>query len=1065
MVRSGDLRDWNPRRREVLRALGVAGSALALSGLSGSAGPLPPLVSSTFPPAAWERRTFYTSAKVSAARANIDRYPWAAGIERAAVRNAAKLVAASDEWVWSALSGQGLPRSYAVNQDLGSPITGHGLYKYGAYAWQADPFGAPWKLKDPSSGYVFPTNDFGAFYRSGLDQHGNFNRDLADRRLLVNTSYPGRGPNWGVDDGFGWIDDKGDKWTFIAYYVHWFLWYGGLASSALQAARDAFIYTGAIKYAHSGLILLDRVADLYPAMDTAPYRPEDGYLNSGALTLEGKVLGKAVGNIWETQLARNLASCYDAFYPAIAKADIAGVVGFLRGKSRALGLGPKNSTADIRANIEDGILRQVYPAVKNAQIYGNFGMHQSALTMAAAALDEPAASKEWINFVFKAGGLVSEGAPAQLSVTGGDVGPALVNRVDRDGWGAESPGYNQLWIDQVAMIADILDGYHGYSAVDLYKHPKFKALVKARPSLTMLGTYTPAIGDSGQVGRPGVLGTMPQYVSSFARYPDPALAQTAFKHNKDSSAGLYTSIFDAQPESVGTAIKKVVDTHGPLRLPSRNLTGYGLAAMRGVAVTDGHEAFVYYGQTAAHGHRDDLMLDVLGFGLDLASPLGYPEFLDGRALTVGFQANTISSNTVVVDRQPQVRQYNTTSQPKDFVVTPSVQMADIEAPRVYAQTSRYRRTTAMVKADSTNTYYVDIFRVRGGAEHVFSFHTVGPAADVEGVSLVAQPTGSYAGLGVNPPADNAPGDWNSAGYEWLTNVGRGAPLGPFSVDWPIPDLYTVNNPALPVHLRLTMVSAVSELALADGRPARNSFAGNPATVRYMLAKRTGPALSSQFVSVIEPYNSTRFIKAITPVQAVAVVPGESITAEDVSAVRVELLDGRVDYVISNLRPEVKVRVDNAVIFQGEFGVISVKGRDVVLAVTSNVTQVVPLTAPGTGIVQAMEGLHGSITGTVVDYSRELAEESLITLSLSTPVPPGYNLVGKYVYVENDGQRNAAYEIMGVNAVSAPGSLTIRVRGSTVRSYLDDANPASGYAYDLAKGAGARIPIARSWTAG
>jgi len=102
-------------------------------------------------------------------------------------------------------------------------------------------------------------------------------------------------------------------------------------------------------------------------------------------------------------------------------------------------------------------------------------------------------------------------------------------------------------------------------------------------------------------------------------------------------------------------------------------------------------------------------------------------------------------------------------------------------------------------------------------------------------------------------------------------------------------------------------------------------------------------------------------------------------------------------------------------------------------------------------------------GTVVDYSRELAEESLITLSLSTPVPPGYNLVGKYVYVENDGQRNAAYEIMGVNAATTASSLTIRLRGSTVRSYVDDVNPASGYVYDVTTGAGARIPILRSWT--
>jgi len=294
--------------------------------------------------------------------------------------------------------------------------------------------------------------------------------------------------------------------------------------------------------------------------------------------------------------------------------------------------------------------------------------------MAAVALDDPATTKAWIDFVFKPGELISEGAPARLSVTGGDVGPTLVDAVDRDGWGAESPVYNQIWIDEVARIADILDGYAGYSAVNLYKHPKFKALVNARPTLTMLGSYTPSIGDSGQVGSPAMLGTTEGYVSAFVRYRDPTLAQAAFKLNKNSSAGLHTGIFDTQPESAIAAIQQIVDARGPLRLSSRNLTGYGFAAMRGVTTTDGHEAFVYYGETADHTHRDDLMLDVFGFGLDLASPLGYPEFLDGRALTVDFQTNTISSNTVVVDKQPQVRQYTTTCQPRDFLVTPSVQM-------------------------------------------------------------------------------------------------------------------------------------------------------------------------------------------------------------------------------------------------------------------------------------------------------------------------------------------------------------------------------------------------------
>jgi hypothetical protein len=1069
LIGSDKRRGAGPMRREFLRVLAIAGSAVALGGLSGSAAQLPSAPTLSGPPTDERRATFYTTSKIRSARANISAHPWAAEIERVAISGAAKLVAASDEWVWSALPGQGLPRSFAVNQDLGSPISGHALYKYGAYPWRADPFDQPWKLTDPSSGYVFPTNDFGAFYKSALDQNGNFDRALADTRLLVNTAYPERGPAWGVDDGFGWVDDKGDKWTFIAYYAHWFIWYGGLAYSALQAARDAFLYTGLTKYAHTGLILLDRIADLYPTMDTGPYRREDGYLNSGGLTEEGNILGKAVGNVWETQIALNLASSYDAFYPMIADADHANVVHFLHQKSRLYGLKPKKSAADVRANIEEGILRQVYPAVKNSQIRGNFGMHQCALVMAAVALDDPRVTEEWIDFVFGASGLTNEGALAQEGIKGGNLGATLVNAIDRDGWGTESPGYNQIWIDHVVMIANILDGYGGHSAPSLWDHPKVRAMVKAGPSLTMLGSYTPSIGDSGQVGNAGVLGTAAAYVTAFERYQDPVLAQAAYHLNSNSVHGLHTTIFDPNPEANNGRIERVVEKRGRLSLRSQNLTGFGLAAMRRVGASDGHEALVYYGQTADHGHRDDLMLDVYGFGLDLASPLGYPQFMDRRALTVGLQTNTIGSNTVVVDKQPQLPQRETTAQPNDFVVTDGVQMADIEAPKVYVQASRYRRTTSMIKADARNTYYVDIFRIRGGSEHVYSFHTIGSQAAVEGLSLVRQATGTYAGPNIDPPADNAPGDWKSPGYEWMTAVSRGTPNGQFNVDWPIPDLYGVRHDGLQVGLRLTMLSAVDELAVADGRAATNKAAGNPATLRYMLAKRTGTDLSSQFVSVIEPYTVVPFIRLSRCVDVVAHDSSQSIAGDDVSAVRVELLSGRIDYVVSNLRPDVKVRVDNLFTFQGEFGVISLMGGAAVSAVTSGTTVVEFLETQETAMTGAMTGAvggaQGSILGTVVGFARGVSEESLVTLSLATPVPPDYNVVGSYVYIANDGRRNAAYEVLGSRECTTQMTLTLRLRGSIVRSYISDSSPASGYLYDVAIGARARIPIHRAWHAG
>lgn len=168
------------------------------------------------------RSTYYTEEKIANARENVETYGWAKQMRDSAVREAEKYLDHGVEKLWEMVTPQSLPRSFAVNLELGSPITGKEfLEEYGVYGWEADPLNDPWKLVDPSSGYKFPTNDFKSYYESGLNEHGIFDPKLADERYLVNDLYPEKGEKWGVDDGFGWVDENGDKWTFIAYYNHW----------------------------------------------------------------------------------------------------------------------------------------------------------------------------------------------------------------------------------------------------------------------------------------------------------------------------------------------------------------------------------------------------------------------------------------------------------------------------------------------------------------------------------------------------------------------------------------------------------------------------------------------------------------------------------------------------------------------------------------------------------------------------------------------------------------------------------------------------------------------------
>lgn len=1003
------------------------------------------------------RPTYYTPEKIAAARRNIADYGWAAELRDRAVAAAQPLIDAGDAWAWSAVSTQGLPRSYAVNQALGSPITGTDIYDYGNYPWRADPYGRPWKLVDPSSDYVFPTNDFGAYYASGLDANGNFQRELADASLLVNELYPERGPSWGVDDGYGWIDENGAKWTFVAYYNHWWVWYGtgGVLSTGLQALKDAYLYTGDLSYAHRGLVVLDRIADVYPSMDTAPYPRQDGYLHSDGLTGKGKV----VGSIWETGLSRNLVAAYDAFYPALANGDDAGVVPFLSERATRYGLPAKDTADAIRANLENGIVRQVYPGVLEAKIRGNFGMLQSSLAMAAVVLDEPTATKQWLDFVFAPGGLVSK---PDWHVTGGNVGPTLVNEIDRNGWANEgAPGYNVLWIGHMLAVADILAGYDGYPSADLYVNPKYQKMFRARPRLTMLGKYTPSIGDTGQTGKPLVLGTAQDYVTSFERYGDKEFAQMAYLVNGKSTDNLYGGVFSTDIDGVRQAIENVIAEHGPLALPSEDLTGFGFAALRDGAGADQRGLTMYYGRNQGHGHRNALYIDLFGSGMDLAPALGYPEFADNNAHRREWSSNTVAHNTVVVDATPHAPQI--VGRPHGFLDSPYVKRVDVEAPAVYPQTSLYRRGCALVRVDEQHSYVIDVFRVRGGSQHHVSFHGGEGSVSTEGLSLVAQPTGTYAGPDAEVPDPAGTPRPGASGFDWLTNVERAQPDGPFAVDWALVDTYDVHNPDPDLHLRLTMLNDVEEAALADGQPPRNK-PGNPESLRYLLARRSGEQLRSQFVSVLESYTGSRFVASV---RSATVQPvGGRIEPDDVAAVRVELTDGRVDYLVDSNRPDVRVRIDDQVLFQGRFGACGLRGTEVEFAVTSDATLLTVLDDNGDSTGPTLAGPYPATTARVVDFTRELAADSTVELALDQALQPGQveAMVGAYVYIADDGVRNAAYRITAAES-PAPRRIRLTTDVTFVRSYLDDSDPDAGYRYDLAVDAAARIPYVRQWPIG
>lgn len=992
-----------------------------------------------------KRSTLYTEAKIANARSNIRKFDWAKKLRDDAVAKADGFLAAGYDNLWRSVPPQTLPRSYAVNQQAGSPVTGNKIDAFGNYPYSADPLTAPWKIKDPSSGFLFPSNDFGAYYESGLDAAGIFRPELADRSLLVNQLYPDKGPDWCVDDGYGWTDEKGNRFTFIAHYIHWFVWCGlgnnGLIDNAMTSLRDAYVLTGETKYAVAGTILLDRIADIYPSLDIAAY---DGsvYLNSHG----GTGQGKAIGCLWEQWVIDNMIMSYDAFYPAMDDPEI---VGYLSAQASRFQLpNPKTSGAAIRRNIEDGIVRQAYEGVKKAQIFSINGRIASVLAKAAVVLDSLPETKEWLDFAFRAGGL--EVGPCRI--TGGNLLPRLVNTVDRDGFPPSAgAGYNRLWLEQHQDIADVLEAYDKYPPANLYRNVKFRKMY-GQYRLIMIGAYTPQIGDSGSTGKPGFALKLTDMVKAFERFGDPVYAQTAFLLNDSRLEGIRGDVFSADPEVLTEKVRSVITQYGPLRLGSVNLTGYGFAALRDGQETGGQalrELWMYYGRTSGHGHRDALNVGMYAFGIDLAPDLGYPEYTGANPNRVEWVSNTVSHNTVVVDKSKQCEQW--VGIPRHFDDSDRVKLIDVEAPGVYPQTERYRRTTVYIKTDRLHSYVVDFFRVKGGSDHHFSFHGAGETVSTEGLALISQPTGTYAGphmaFGEKERDQPSGAGYKGSGFHYLRRVQRDVnPPSAFSVEWEIQDTWKMLPEVADIRLRLTMLSDADEVALADGEPPRNK-PGNPKRLKYLIVRRTGELLDSQFVSVLEAYDSSRFIRSVC--RATLKVGGKPFTGTGAAAVRVELGSGRTDYIVNSLDPDTTYIIDDKYAFKGFFGVISEESGVSAYGYLHDGT-----------VLGGMIGTErGALTGTVVDFTKELGTENHIIVELDQSYTETACLNGSYLCIETDGERNGSYRIerveerQGNRIVFGIGDVTL------VRGFADPEHFAKGFVYDIREGAACRIPLA------
>jgi oligo-alginate lyase len=974
--------------------------------------------------------TLWTPEEIANARRNVQQYGWAKAELDGILKGCERWMAWSDDEIWSLITGQEVPRGIHVNPNLGCPSCGRDVYKSGNYPWTVS-LERPWKLECPSCSEIWPKNDFGAFHESGLSNGGVFRPEKADRSLLFNAEHPDPADplhTFAVDDGLGYIDGQGERWWFIAYYSHYCTWQD-LTTAASLLGR-AYLYTGDQAYAHKGALILDRTADVYPDMDISVYSEMDLYNSHG-----GSGKGRLVGSIWENGKAKTLSAAYDMVYEGMAEDQE--LVDFLSARATRWKIPADKSSIDaIRENIETGLLREFIKSCRDRRIRGNEGMTQGAMATAGVVLDDPNETPPCLDWVFE---------PGESRGTGGGHVPAvLIGEVDRDGVGNEaSPGYSFGWMSNFRHCVPVIERGQKYRDYDLHRdYPRLLRMYRGPYALTALDTYTPNIGDTGRTGGPGMVQVnLQDAVEDYARFRDPYFARVAYKLNGNSVQGLHTALTDADPEAVQEDIRAVIQHEGGLELENANLNGYGLATFRSGADDARRAAWLYYGRNGGHGHRDRLNFGMYYRGMDILPDLGYPEYADHKwPKRAGWTVNTVSHNTVVVNRRHQ--DINWIGHCRLFDASDGVGVVEVESANVYPETKDYRRTFAMVDLDDSESYLVDLFRVSGGSEHLLSFHAGEGSVKVEGLSLTAQETGSFAGpdIAFGEHFDGEPdGRYKGSGYSYLYDVSKaGDTPGGWRADWDLVDTWQKRTGDEPVHVRFHALSPAGTTALAHGDPPQNK-PGNPRRLRYVVQQNAGRNIDSLFLSVVEPYSGSD--SNLASVERVDLgLPDNDLTA---AAVRVVSKCGRTDLILSSDDPGTLFDLGDGIQVAARFAVISRKAGK-----TRSVYLV------GCEMAELPEGtlsdLRQDYSGKVIDFHKE--EVGPAWIEVEGNLPEGDVLKGSQIRIHNDGVRDACYRIETVSGNRVDLGDTTFIRG-----LASNEDYSQGYVYDFSAGDSFDIP--------
>lgn len=815
--------------------------------------------------AAKERSMFYPEHLVARVRANCEASDWGRQVKAKLVAGAGPWLRRSDDELWDLVFGPRITRAWMVWSDGFCPACRQSVPMY---RWEMNALQQPWKVACPHCHARFPTNDFAAYHRSGLDGRGVFDPALANRELLVNEAHPAAGDplrGFGVDDGEGYLAD-GHRWRFIGAWLIYGQW-KQLMVGGVRNLAAAYVVTGDQAYAHKAAILLDRIADVYPEFD---------FQKQGTVYEQPGHAGYV--STWHdaAEEHRELVLAYDQIVEALA--DDRELVAFLSAKATRSGLAnPKASAADIRRNIEDRIFRD---AIANRRkIESNYPQTDVTLTFSKAILDPDSSADE----------------------VRADIDRIVAKATAVDGVTGEKglTGYASYGIHGLTKFVAMFDrGDPEFLPKLIERHPKLRRTWRFMVDNWSFGRFYPEIGDGGSVARvypvyAGVqLLTRPEdgpqllQVASAATLlwrlyqltGDEAYCQVLYNLNQNRTEGLPYDLFSAEPEAVRHDVAEVVARAGPIPASgSVNLTEWCLAHLRTGQGGDGRAVWLDYDAGGGHGHQDGLNLGLFAKGLDLLPDYGYPPVQYGGwgSPRAGWYRCTAAHNTVLVDHRSQPSGRGETTL---WAVGRRFRAVRVDAPALN-QGRRYQRTVALIDTGEADSYVIDLVRVAGGHDHAWLLHSTFGTATAAGLSL--------------SPADG----FDLAG-QWRGFRSDPSPTPGWTVEVAVDDLRKLLPAGTDVRLRYHGLTPGAEVLLGESWVSHNGFSVNDEAwlPQIVVRRRAEGELDSTFVGVIEPYQDQPLL---TSARRLALTDGAGTALGDSQvAIAVALADGREDLLVA-----------------------------------------------------------------------------------------------------------------------------------------------------------------------